>query len=476
MKEPEFRKLVRKQLIKLSEGLNKKDVSYQLSIDYSGNTKPKVTTLNNKKITIFYGYKTNPKDVIKSLQKLDPSLKIKHKGWKNNSSGGGVHSFVFESKLDESGILYKAGVKKYGKEGMEKIQSAAGKGEGHEEIGKIKDKFEKGKTNEVEEITEANPFRNTKGLKPLLKFGTIVTTKVGEKALLQFSDAFEDLDNEQADDLASHLNMAIELMQDGSPSEARGWLKKFNKVCKAALKGRAGKSAFENVNEAKEEYKYKKQVAKAFDKINDAMFNFRHAFGVKQLTNDNMKLKKKFEALQANIFALQRELRSDGLSEGKLTELKFVPFSKVIKAEDLLKWLKRAKEGAEYTVAKLNYKKVDGKWRALKEREKYFSGSYTAEELSDEALEKANGDIKWGNGNKVTVSEGKLTEAKIKKGDIIKMDDGEYGVVNKVSGKVAYIKLQSSPGSFHPIEAARITYKGKHKGKDLYNESSVRES
>ena len=66
MKEPEFRKLVRKELIKLSEGLNKKDVSYQLSIDYSGNTKPKVTKLNNKSMTVYYGYKVDPKDVIKS--------------------------------------------------------------------------------------------------------------------------------------------------------------------------------------------------------------------------------------------------------------------------------------------------------------------------------------------------------------------------------------------------------------------------
>ena len=63
-----------------------------------------------------------------------------------------------------------------------------------------------------------------------------------------------------------------------------------------------------------------------------------------------------------------------------------------------------------------------------------------------------------------------VNEAKIMKGDIIKMDDGEYGVVNKVKGKVAYIKLPSMPGSFHPIEADRITYKGKHKGKDLYSE------
>ena len=40
----------------------------------------------------------------------------------------------------ESGILYRAGVKKYGKAGMKAIQSAAGKGATHQEIGKIKDK------------------------------------------------------------------------------------------------------------------------------------------------------------------------------------------------------------------------------------------------------------------------------------------------------------------------------------------------
>jgi hypothetical protein len=68
--------------------------------------------------------------------------------------------------------------------------------------------------------------------------------------------------------------------------------------------------------------------------------------------------------------------------------------------------------------------------------------------------------------------EGKLTEVRVKKGDIIKMQDGEYGVVNKLKGKVAYIKLNSNPGSFHPIEADRITYKGKHKGKDLYSEAN----
>jgi hypothetical protein len=50
--------------------------------------------------------------------------------------------------LDESGILYRAGVKKYGKEGMKKIQQAAGKKKSHAEIGKIKDKYEKDKKTE----------------------------------------------------------------------------------------------------------------------------------------------------------------------------------------------------------------------------------------------------------------------------------------------------------------------------------------
>ena len=54
--------------------------------------------------------------------------------------------------FNESGILYKAGVKKYGKEGMKKIQQAAGKRKSHAEIGKIKDKYEK----ESVELDEAS--------------------------------------------------------------------------------------------------------------------------------------------------------------------------------------------------------------------------------------------------------------------------------------------------------------------------------
>ena len=52
---------------------------------------------------------------------------------------GDVELGKFESTI-ESGILYRAGVKKYGKAGMKAIQSAAAKGANHQEIGKIKDK------------------------------------------------------------------------------------------------------------------------------------------------------------------------------------------------------------------------------------------------------------------------------------------------------------------------------------------------
>ncbi len=70
-----------------------------------------------------------------------------------------------------------------------------------------------------------------------------------------------------------------------------------------------------------EDYKYKKQVAKAFDKINDEMFNFRHSMGLKQLTNKDMKLKKQVESIHQAIFKLQAELLSKGLTESRLNEM-----------------------------------------------------------------------------------------------------------------------------------------------------------
>jgi hypothetical protein len=68
-------------------------------------------------------------------------------------------------------------------------------------------------------------------------------------------------------------------------------------------------------NEA--DYKYKNYVASAFDKINDAMFEFRHSMGLKQLTNKDMDLKRKVESLQQGIFDLQKEMKSKGLAESR---------------------------------------------------------------------------------------------------------------------------------------------------------------
>ena len=52
---------------------------------------------------------------------------------------------VEDKETKERGLQYYTGVKKYGKDGMKAIQSAAGKGANHEEIGKIKDKHDKRK-------------------------------------------------------------------------------------------------------------------------------------------------------------------------------------------------------------------------------------------------------------------------------------------------------------------------------------------
>ena len=91
-----------------------------------------------------------------------------------------------------------------------------------------------------------------RGLKPLLKIGSTITKKAGEDALLDLSDKFDSIDDEYAGDIASWLDMAIELMQDGYPGDATKKLKQFNKACKDVLNGKDIGSAFESVNEAED--------------------------------------------------------------------------------------------------------------------------------------------------------------------------------------------------------------------------------
>ena len=74
-----------------------------------------------------------------------------------------------------------------------------------------------------------------KDFKSLLELGAKATKLMGEDKLIEISDAFEERGDEQSDRIASHLNMAIELIQDGESKSATPHLKKFNKACREAL-------------------------------------------------------------------------------------------------------------------------------------------------------------------------------------------------------------------------------------------------
>lgn len=77
----------------IDEGLNKSDVAYQLAIDYTGRTKPKITKLNKKRIEIRYGYKISPQKVIDSIKTVHPEVELKHVEWSDKMTGGGFHIF-----------------------------------------------------------------------------------------------------------------------------------------------------------------------------------------------------------------------------------------------------------------------------------------------------------------------------------------------------------------------------------------------
>ena len=85
---------------------------------------------------------TKAADYISSVyHSLDYDMKFSESKQETNTD----YKEQLTQKLEESGLQYYTGVKKYGKDGMKAIQSAAGKGASHEEIGKIKDKHDKRK-------------------------------------------------------------------------------------------------------------------------------------------------------------------------------------------------------------------------------------------------------------------------------------------------------------------------------------------
>ena len=94
-----------------------------------------------------------------------------------------------EGKVIESGIMYRAGVKKYGKAGMKAIQSAAGKGASAEEIGAIKDKHNKKKVKEEETVTVmSQPKRKISDEEKLAIFNEL---KFGDTIYLWYDSAFK---------------------------------------------------------------------------------------------------------------------------------------------------------------------------------------------------------------------------------------------------------------------------------------------
>ena len=115
-----------------------------------------------------------------------------------------------ESETNESGILYKAGVKKYGKAGMKAIQSAAAKGANHQEIGKIKDKHLKDDEQMQEGIREWG--------KRLAMAGVIVAGLAGVNSINNAID--------NSIPAVKAMNTALELAQDSGNTELAKMIEK----------------------------------------------------------------------------------------------------------------------------------------------------------------------------------------------------------------------------------------------------------
>ena len=106
----------------------------------------------------------------------------------------------------------------------------------------------------------------------LLKLGMFAAKGTGEKKLLRLSDDFEEIGDEQADEIASHLNMAIELFQDGYSKDAVSHFKKFNKACKDELALMKKQGLAESlVTEAKRAGLSKKETLKVAQKFAAAL-------------------------------------------------------------------------------------------------------------------------------------------------------------------------------------------------------------
>ena len=124
-----------------------------------------------------------------------------------------------DDEANESGILYRAGVKKYGKAGMKAIQSAAGKGASHQEIGKIKDKHLKDDDNLEEGLKD--------WAKNLAMAGVIVAGLAGVNSI---QDAID-----RSVPAVAAMEKALEMAQDQGNDELADMIEKDLSAVKVRL-------------------------------------------------------------------------------------------------------------------------------------------------------------------------------------------------------------------------------------------------
>lgn len=138
-------------------------------------------------LSTMYGLVIDGKYVAKGSKEKMRKMQKEKGGTVYNAPGKKVGDS--EGKVKESGIMYKAGVKKYGKAGMKAIQSAAGKGASAEEIGAIKDKHNKKKVKEEETVTVmSQPKRTISDEEKLAIFNEL---KFGDTIYLWYDSAFK---------------------------------------------------------------------------------------------------------------------------------------------------------------------------------------------------------------------------------------------------------------------------------------------
>ncbi len=135
-------------------------------------------------LSTMYGLVIDGKYVAKGSKEKMRKMQKEKGGTVYNAPGKKVGDS--EGKVKESGIMYKAGVKKYGKAGMKAIQSAAGKGASAEEIGAIKDKHNKKKVKEEDETPR--PMKRMSDEEKLAMFNEL---KAGDTVYLWYDSAFK---------------------------------------------------------------------------------------------------------------------------------------------------------------------------------------------------------------------------------------------------------------------------------------------